>query len=212
MINMTEYEENLNKQGYNYIGGCDEAGRGPLVGPVVAGCVVFPKGYKNDLINDSKKLSEKKREKLYDIIIKNALSYGIGIVSAKEIDEINILEASRKAMILAYNEASKKINIDYLLTDAMKINTLDIPVLDIIKGDSKSVSVAAASILAKVTRDNILYELDKKYPEYEFRNHKGYPTKKHLELLEKYGVFDEYRMTYKPVKNIIDRGIFRKKS
>lgn len=212
MINMTEYEENLNKQGYNYIGGCDEAGRGPLVGPVVAGCVVFPKGYKNDLINDSKKLSEKKREKLYDIIIKDALSYGIGIVSAKEIDEINILEASRKAMILAYNEASKKINIDYLLTDAMKINTLDIPVLDIIKGDSKSVSVAAASILAKVTRDNILYELDKKYPEYEFRNHKGYPTKKHLELLEKYGVFDEYRMTYKPVKNIIDRGIFRKKS
>ncbi len=212
MINMTEYEENLNKQGYNYIGGCDEAGRGPLVGPVVAGCVVFPKGYKNDLINDSKKLSEKKREKLYDIIIKDALSYGIGIVSAKEIDEINILEASRKAMILAYNEASKKINIDYLLTDAMKINTLDIPVLDIIKGDSKSVSVAAASILAKVTRDNILYELDKKYPEYEFRNHKGYPTKRHLELLEKYGVFDEYRMTYKPVKNIIDRGIFRKKS
>lgn len=210
MTNMTEYEEKLYSEGYNYIGGCDEAGRGPLVGPVVAGCVVFPKGYKNDLINDSKKLTEKKREELYDIIIKDALAVGVGIVSAKEIDEINILEASRKAMITAYEEANKKVNIDYLLTDAMKISTLDIPVLDIIKGDAKSVTIAASSIIAKVTRDRILYELDSKYPEYEFAKHKGYPTKRHLELLEKYGVFDEYRMTYKPVKNIVDRGIFRK--
>ena len=210
MNNMYEYEENLNKQGYNFIGGCDEAGRGPLVGPVVCACVVFPKGYKNDLINDSKKLTEKKREALYDIIIKDALSYGISIISAKEIDEINILEASRKGMIEAYKEANKKVKVDYLLTDAMKISTLDIPVLDIIKGDAKSVSIAAASILAKVTRDRILYELDEKYPEYDFKSHKGYPTKKHLELLEKYGVFDEYRKTYKPVKNIIDKGIIRK--
>lgn len=210
MTNMTEYEEKLYSEGYNYIGGCDEAGRGPLVGPVVAGCVVFPKGYKNDLINDSKKLTEKKREELYDIIIKDALAVGVGIVSAKEIDEINILEASRKAMITAYEEANKKVNIDYLLTDAMKISTLNIPVLDIIKGDAKSVTIAASSIIAKVTRDRILYELDSKYPEYEFAKHKGYPTKRHLELLEKYGVFDEYRMTYKPVKNIVDRGIFRK--
>ncbi|MBP3634933.1 MAG: ribonuclease HII [Bacilli bacterium] len=211
MINMTEYEEKLYNEGYSFIGGCDEAGRGPLVGPVVAGCVVFPKGYKNELINDSKKLTEKKREQLYDIIINDALAYGIGIVSSKEIDEINILEASRKAMILAYNEANKKINIDYLLTDAMKISTLNIPVLDIIKGDAKSVTIAAASIIAKVTRDRILYDLDSKYPEYEFRKHKGYPTKRHLELIEKYGVFEEYRTTYKPVKNIIDRGIFKKK-
>lgn len=210
MNNMYEYEENLNKQGYNFIGGCDEAGRGPLVGPVVCACVVFPKGYKNDLINDSKKLTEKKREALYDIIINDALSYGISIISAKEIDEINILEASRKGMIEAYKEANKKVKVDYLLTDAMKISTLDIPVLDIIKGDAKSVSIAAASILAKVTRDRILYELDEKYPEYDFKSHKGYPTKKHLELLEKYGVFDEYRKTYKPVKNIIDKGIIRK--
>lgn len=210
MNNMYEYEESLNKQGYNFIGGCDEAGRGPLVGPVVCACVVFPKGYKNDLINDSKKLTEKKREALYDIIIKDALSYGISIISAKEIDEINILEASRKGMIEAYKEANKKVKVDYLLTDAMKISTLDIPVLDIIKGDAKSVSIAAASILAKVTRDRILYELDEKYPEYDFKSHKGYPTKKHLELLEKYGVFDEYRKTYKPVKNIIDKGIIRK--
>lgn len=209
MNNMYEYEESLNKQGYNYIGGCDEAGRGPLVGPVVCACVVFPKGYKNDLINDSKKLTEKKREALYDIIINDALSYGISIISAKEIDEINILEASRKGMIEAYKIANKKIKIDYLLTDAMKISTLSVPVLDIIKGDAKSVSIAAASILAKVTRDKILYDLDKKYPEYDFKSHKGYPTKKHLELLEKYGVFDEYRKSYKPVKKLIDKGILR---
>ena len=211
MTNMYEYEESLNKEGYKYIGGCDEAGRGPLVGPVVCACVVFPIGYKNDLINDSKQLTEKKREKLYDIIINDALSYGIVSISPKEIDEINILEASRKGMILAYEEANKKIKIDYLLTDAMKISTLNIPVMDIIKGDAKSISIAAASILAKVTRDRILYELDEKYPEYDFKSHKGYPTKKHLELLEKYGVFDEYRKTYKPVKNLIDKGIIRKK-
>ncbi len=210
MINMYEYEEELNKKGYNYIGGCDEAGRGPLVGPVVCACVVFPKGYKCDLINDSKQLSEKKRNMLYDIIINDALSYGISIISAKEIDEINILEASRKGMIEAYKEANKKVKIDYLLTDAMKINTINIPVMDIIKGDAKSVSIAAASILAKVTRDRILYDLDKLYPEYDFKSHKGYPTKRHLELLEKYGVFDEYRKTYKPVKNLIDKGIIRK--
>ena len=209
MINMYEYEENLYKEGYNFIAGTDEAGRGPLVGPVVAGCVVFPKGYKNDLINDSKKLTEKKREALYDIILKDALSVGIGIVSAKEIDEINIYEAARKAMIEAYKEANKKIKIEYLLTDAMPINTLDIPVLKIIKGDAKSVTIAAASIVAKVTRDRILLELDRKYPEYGFKSHKGYPTKKHLEAIEKYGIFDEYRKTYKPVKKIIDKGIFR---
>lgn len=210
MNNMYEYEDSLNNEGYKYIGGCDEAGRGPLVGPVVCACVVFPKGYRNDLINDSKKLTEKKREALYDVIVKDALSYGIAVISAKEIDEINILEASRKGMIEAYKLANKKINIDYLLTDAMKISTLNIPVLDIIKGDAKSVSIAAASILAKVTRDRILYDLDKKYPEYDFKSHKGYPTKKHLELIEKYGVFDEYRKSYKPVKNIIDKGIIRK--
>ena len=207
MNNMYEYEESLYKEGYNFIAGTDEAGRGPLVGPVVAGCVVFPKGYKNDLINDSKKLTEKKREQLYDIIIKDAVTYGIGIVSAKEIDELNIYEASRKAMIKAYEEANKKVKIDYLLTDAMP----DIPVLKIIKGDAKSVTIAAASILAKVTRDRILIDLDKKYPEYNFKKHKGYPTKEHLEKINEFGVFDEYRMTYKPVKNVLDRGIVRKK-
>lgn len=212
MINMREYEDNLIKEGYNFIAGTDEAGRGPLVGPVVAGCVVFPKNYKNDLINDSKKLSEKKREELYDIINKDAISVGVGIVFAKEIDEINIYEASRKAMIEAYNKANKKVNIDYLLTDAMPIDNLDIPVMKIIKGDAKSISIAAASIIAKVTRDRMLLELDNKYPEYGFKSHKGYPTKKHIEAINKYGIFEGYRLTYKPIKDLIDRGISIRKS
>lgn len=203
---MYEYENKLYEEGINYIGGTDEAGRGPLVGPVVAACVVFPKGYKNELINDSKKLTEKKRENLYNVIIENAISVGVGIVSYDEIDKINIYEASRLAMIRAFKEANKKVKIEYLLTDAMAIDTLDIPVEKIIKGDSKSITIAAASIIAKVTRDRILLDLDKKYPEYGFKNHKGYPTKKHLEALEKYGVFKGYRITYKPVKDLISRG------
>ena len=202
---MREYENKYIEMGYNVIAGTDEAGRGPLVGPVVCACVVLPNDYNNDEINDSKKLTEKKREKLYDIIMKDALSVGVSIISAKEIDEINILEASRKGMIESYKEANKKIKIDVLLTDAMKIDTLDIPVEKIIKGDAKSISIAAASIIAKVTRDRLLLELDKKYPEYGFSSHKGYPTKKHLEAIEKYGIFDEYRKTYDPVKKIIEK-------
>ena len=202
---MREYENKYIEQGFNVIAGTDEAGRGPLVGPVVCACVVLPNDYNNDEINDSKKLTEKKREKLYDIIMKDALAVGVSIISAKEIDEINILEASRKGMIESYKEANKKIKIDVLLTDAMKIDTLDIPVEKIIKGDAKSISIAAASIIAKVTRDRLLLELDKKYPEYGFSSHKGYPTKKHLEAIEKYGIFDEYRKTYGPVKKIIEK-------
>ena len=202
---MREYENKYIEQGFNVIAGTDEAGRGPLVGPVVCACVVLPNDYNNDEINDSKKLTEKKREKLYDIIMKDALAVGVSIISAKEIDEINILEASRKGMIESYKEANKKIKIDVLLTDAMKIDTLDIPVEKIIKGDAKSISIAAASIIAKVTRDRLLFELDKKYPEYGFKDHKGYPTKKHLEAIEKYGIFDEYRKTYGPVKKIIEK-------
>ena len=202
--NMHEYENSYYEKGYKYIGGTDEAGRGPLVGPVVCACVVLPKDYDNEEINDSKKLTEKKREKLYDIIMKDALAVGVSIISAKEIDEINILEASRKGMKEAYIEANRKIHIDVLLTDAMNID-LDIPVEKIIKGDAKSISIAAASIIAKVTRDRLLMELDKKYPEYGFASHKGYPTKKHLEAIEKYGIFDEYRKTYGPVKKIIEK-------
>ena len=206
MNNRREYEDKYISEGFNYIGGTDEAGRGPLVGPVVASCVVFPKDYVNEEINDSKKLTEKKREKLYDIIMKDAIAVGIGIVSNKEIDEINILEASRKAMILAYEEACKKTKIDVLLTDAMKIDSLDIIVEPIIKGDQKSISIGAASIIAKVTRDRILYELDRKYPMYELKKHKGYPTKRHIELINKYGVTEDYRKTYGPVKKVLEQG------
>lgn len=205
MNDMREYENKYINLGYKVIAGTDEAGRGPLVGPVVCACVVLPNDYNNDEINDSKKLTEKKREKLYDIIMRDALSVGVSIISSKEIDEINILEASRKGMIESFKEANKKIKIDVLLTDAMEIKTLDIPVEKIIKGDAKSISIAAASIIAKVTRDRILLELDKKYPEYGFSSHKGYPTKKHLEAIEKYGIFDEYRKTYGPVKKIIEK-------
>ena len=209
--NMHEYENYYYDLGYKYIAGTDEAGRGPLVGPVVAATVVLPKDYKNDEINDSKKLTEKKREKLYDIIMKDALAVGVSIISAKEIDAINILEASRKGMIESYKEANKKVKIDVLLTDAMEIKTLDIPVIKIIKGDAKSISIAAASIIAKVTRDRLLDDLDKKYPEYGFSSHKGYPTKKHLEAIKKYGIFDEYRKTYGPVKKVLEeKGIFNK--
>lgn len=175
--------------------GIDEAGRGPLCGPLVVGSCVLPAGYENEFINDSKKLSEKKRKQLFDVIKKDALYWNVKIVEPGIIDEMNILEATRSAM----QELSDEYKVSKVLTDAVKIpNQLNIP---IIKGDAKSISIAAASILAKVTRDNIMEELDKKYPEYEFKKHKGYPTKRHIELMNEYGVFDIYRFSYSPVKN-----------
>ena len=175
--------------------GIDEAGRGPLCGPLVVGSCVLPAGYENELINDSKKLSEKKRKQLFDVIKKDALYWNVKILEPGIIDEMNILEATRSAM----QELSGEYKVSKVLTDAVKIpNQLNIP---IIKGDAKSISIAAASILAKVTRDNIMEELDKKYPEYEFKKHKGYPTKRHIELMNEYGVFDIYRFSYSPVKN-----------
>ena len=175
--------------------GIDEAGRGPLCGPLVVGSCVLPAGYENELINDSKKLSEKKRKQLFDVIKKDALYWNVKIVEPGIIVEMNILEATSSAM----PELSGEYKVSKVLTDAVKIpNQLNIP---IIKGDAKSISIAAASILAKVTRDNIMEELDKKYPEYEFKKHKGYPTKRHIELMNEYGVFDIYRFSYSPVKN-----------
>lgn len=202
-MRLYEYEEELINKGIKYIGGTDEAGRGPLIGPVVAACVVLPLNYQNELINDSKKLTEKKREQLYDVIIHDAISVGIGIVDAKTIDEINIYEASKLAMIKAYKEANKKIKIEHLLTDAMELD-IDIPFTKIIKGDAKSITIAASSIIAKVTRDRMLLELDKKYPMYGFKNHKGYPTKKHIEAIHKYGLIEGYRKTYGPVKEMLE--------
>ena len=201
-VNNLKYERDLYKKGYNLICGVDEVGRGPLVGPVVAAAVILPKNYHLDGLTDSKKLSEKKREYLYEILMKDAISIGIGEVSAKEIDEINILEASRKAMMIAISKLNPKP--DYILSDAMKLN-LEVECLPIIHGDFLSISISAASVIAKVTRDRLMIELDKKYPQYEFAKHKGYPTKRHLELLKKNGVLDNYRFTYRPVHDLIGK-------
>ena len=189
---LNEYE-NICWPNNKLVMGIDEAGRGPLCGPLVVACCVLPIGYENDMINDSKKLSEKKRELLFEQIKKDALFYDVKIVSPKEIDELNIYAATKKAM----TSLALEKDVEYVLTDAMPIE--DNPkVIPIIKGDGKSISIASASIIAKVTRDRIMYELDKQYPEYEYRRHKGYPTKRHIELMEEYGIFDIYRMSYKP--------------
>lgn len=201
---LREYENKLMDEGYQFIGGVDEVGRGPLVGPVVAACCVLSRDFELEGLTDSKKLSEKKRNLFAAYIKEHAIAYGIGIVSPEEIDQINIYEASREAMKLAIAEVRSKINLEYVLSDAMPIE-LDIPVLPIIKGDAKSISIAAASVIAKVTRDEMMYELDKEHPEYGFANHKGYPTKKHIEAINKYGLFEGYRKSYGPVKDVIER-------
>lgn len=198
------YEKELFKEGIEYIGGVDEVGRGPLIGNVVAACCVLPKNFKLDGLNDSKKLSEKKRNQYYDYIIENCIAYGIGKVSPEQIDEINIYEASRKAMMIAISDVKKQINLQHVLVDAMPLPNLDIPHTPIIKGDAKSISIAAASVIAKVTRDREMYELDEKYPMYGFKNHKGYPTKKHIEAINNYGLIDGYRKTYGPVKDVLN--------
>lgn len=202
-MDLYAYENDLYKQGKKYIGGVDEVGRGPLVGPVVTACVVLPKDFVLEGLTDSKKLSEKKRDLFYDYIIEHCIAYAIGMVDAKEIDEINIYEASRKAMIEAIHKVNEQIPLDHVLVDAMPLN-IDIPTTSIIKGDAKSISIAAASVVAKVTRDRMMYELDKLHPEYGFASHKGYPTKKHLEAIHKYGIFDGYRLSYGPVKEILE--------
>ena len=200
--NLLKYEQELYKNHITLIAGVDEAGRGPLVGPVVAAAIILPQNYHLEGLNDSKQLTEKKREYFYQVLQKEALSIGVGIVSAKEIDEINILEASRKAMYIAINNLD--ITPEYILSDAMSLNDIDIPSRPIIHGDALSLSIAAASVIAKVTRDHIMYELDKKYPEYNYKKNKGYPTKEHLELIKKYGITKEYRMTFKPVKYVLE--------
>ena len=200
MNDLLQYEKELYDAGIDLIAGVDEVGRGPLVGPVVACACILPKNYELKGLNDSKKLSEKKREDLYPILIKDAISYGIGIIDAKKIDEVNIYQASKLAMYEAINNL--KIKPKHVLIDAMKLD-LEIPSTSIIKGDAKSLSIAAASVIAKVTRDHMMMDLDKKYPEYGFAKHKGYPTKAHLEALVKYGPLDCYRKTYGPVKEIL---------
>ena len=199
-IDLLAYEKELYKKGIKYIAGVDEVGRGPLIGPVVAAAVILPINYTLKGLTDSKKLSEKKRDLFYKIIEQDAISIGVGIISEDKIDEVNIYEATKLAMKDAINKL--KIKPEHILIDAMPLD-LEIPTTSIIKGDAKSESIAAASVIAKVTRDSMMYELDKKYPMYGFGNHKGYPTKKHIEAINEFGPIPGYRKTYAPIKDII---------
>lgn len=204
-MDLYAYEKELWDKGIDYIGGVDEVGRGPLNGPVVTACCVLPKDFKLEGLTDSKKLSEKKRNKYYEYIKTHAICYAIGEASPEEIDKYNIYEATKIAMMRAIDKVKSQIPLEHVLIDAMPLE-LDIKTTSIIKGDSKSISIAAASVLAKVTRDKMMYELDLKYPMYGYKNHKGYPTKKHIEAINKYGLIEGYRKTYGPVKEIIERG------
>ena len=193
-INWLHYESEANKNGYELVCGVDEAGRGPLAGPVYAAAVILPKGHIIEGVNDSKKLTEKKREALFDVIKAEALCYSVATASAKEIDEINILQATYLAMRRAVY--GLEIPADYAMIDGNRIPPLDIPAECIVKGDGKSVSIAAASILAKVSRDRYMLEMAEKYPEYQFEKHKGYGTKLHYEMLDKYGPCEIHRQSF----------------
>ncbi|MFZ5988456.1 MAG: ribonuclease HII [Bacillota bacterium] len=198
-LNMCVYEKEAYDKGHKLIGGIDEAGRGPLAGPVVAACVILPKDIFIEGLNDSKKLSEKKRNELFDIIREKAIDIGVGIVDEKEIDEINILNAAKRAMKLAVDSLKNKPDI--LLIDAERLEDVNIAQVSIIKGDTLSVSIAAASVIAKVTRDRILEEMDKTYPQYGFIKHKGYGTKEHIDSIKKYGICPIHRMSF--TKNFV---------
>ena len=189
----------IDKQYYDmnmkYVCGIDEAGRGPLAGPVVVASVIMKPDSMIEGVNDSKKISEKKREKLYELITNEAISYGVGIITQEEIDDINILQATKKGLTNSLN--SMDIKPDMILVDALKgIDTLGIPYLSIIQGDATSYSIAAASIIAKVTRDRIMREWDKVYPEYGFATHKGYGTAKHIEAIRQYGLCPLHRRSF----------------
>lgn len=195
------YERELKQQGIQYIAGVDEVGRGPLVGPVVAACVILPDDFSLDGLTDSKKLTEKKRDYFYEEIKRQALAIGVGIISEEVIDKVNIYEATKMAMKEAI--AQLAIRPEHILIDAMPLD-IDIPTTSIIKGDLKSITISAASVIAKVTRDRMLYELDQAYPMYDFKNNKGYPTKKHLKAIEQYGILKEHRRSYGPVKEYLE--------
>lgn len=202
MEDLLKYEHELNEQGITLIAGVDEVGRGPLYGPVVTAAVILPVGYKLEGLTDSKKLTPKKRDLYYDIIKRDALAIGIGIKSPERIDEINIYEATKEAMYDCIEALDPKP--EHVLIDAMKLENLSIPSTSIIKGDAKSESIAAASVIAKVTRDRMMDEEGKIHPEYGFEKHKGYPTKAHIEAVKKYGVLEEYRKTFEPIRSMIN--------
>ncbi len=196
-INLYEYEEALQDRGYKYVAGVDEVGRGPLAGPVVVAAVILPQNTRIKGINDSKKLSLKKREELYKIIMKEAISVSIAYVYEDVIDEINIYEATKRGML----EAVMKLDVtpEHVLIDAMPLHELKIEHTSIIHGDALSASIGAASIVAKVTRDHYMEKMDFKYPNYGFSRHKGYCTKEHLAALEKYGPCEIHRKSFAPV-------------
>lgn len=203
---MMQYEKKARKEGYELIAGIDEVGRGPIAGPVVAAAVILPKDFFVEGINDSKKMSSKQRNDLYETINKEAISIGIGVVSAEEIDELNIYVATKKSMLLALQNMD--IQPDFLLIDAVPLHTL-YPEQSLVRGDSLSISIAAASIVAKVYRDQMMEEYHKTYPEYGFATNKGYGTKSHLEAIHTYGPCAIHRRTFEPIKSILAKGSYQ---
>lgn len=198
-INLYSHEEQLQDDGYNFVCGVDEAGRGPLAGPCVVAAVIMPLTSRIEGINDSKQLSAKKREELYKLIMQQAIAVNVVFVGVKEIDEMNIYQATKNGMLKAVK--GLKQEPDYVLIDAMPLNELELPHESIIHGDAKSASIAAASIVAKVTRDHYMEKMDIKYPGYGFAHHKGYCTKEHVEALKKLGPCAIHRRTYSPVSS-----------
>lgn len=201
--NMLRYEKELYQQGYQAIAGIDEVGRGPLAGPVVTACVILPKNCKIKHLNDSKKIPKKHHEEIYQEILARALGIGIGIVDNNVIDQINIYEATKVGMLQAINQLKGVVTKpDYLLIDAMHLET-SIPQQSLIKGDANSLSIAAASIVAKVTRDRMMADYANDYPGYAFEKNVGYGTKEHLEGLKKYGITPIHRKTFEPIKSML---------
>ena len=200
LLLLKEKENELRKKGFQYICGIDEAGRGPLAGPVVVASVIMPADSMIEGVNDSKKVSEKKREKIYEQILEEAISYGVAIIGQDEIDEINILNATKKGLTISLQELTLKP--DLILVDALNgIDTMGIPYDSVIKGDAKCYSIAAASIIAKVTRDRIMREWDKIYPEYGFEKHKGYGTAAHIAAIREHGLCPIHRRSF--TKNFV---------
>ncbi len=195
------YENDAHNQGYAVVCGVDEAGRGPLAGPVFAGAVILPENYTHEILNDSKKLSEKKRDLVYDDIIRDAVAWSVGVATEQEIDDINILNATFLAMKRAVDGLDLKPDLAFI--DGNRYANTGVKEITIVKGDSKCMSVAAASIIAKVSRDRFMQEVDKQYPQYQFSKHKGYGTKLHYEMIEQFGISPVHRKSF--LKNIIGK-------